>query len=213
MATRPIFIPTPDGIRPSREALIEFRWHSGLAATQKTKSINELHTSAKKYGMNKILEVSRRSDKSFGVDLSAFNLMFRVDGLRTTVECIFQGSKVFEHGGPYTEMYKMTSKEAKSDNRLRTSGRLTGFEYEGRAYQIFPKTSFYDWIYINALWESKEKWFEILSKFDGFSDIEFNPEKSINCQARSCAIFVGLVYKKIIDDCVESFDYFVEMTY
>jgi hypothetical protein len=30
-----------------------------------------------------------------------------------------------------------------------------------------------------------------LNKYVGFTDIEFNPSKSINCQARSCALFVS----------------------
>ena len=28
---------------------------------------------------------------------------------------------------------------------------------------------------------------------EAFTDIEFNPEKSLNCQARSCALYVALL--------------------
>ena len=33
----------------------------------------------------------------------------------------------------------------------------------------------------------------------GFTDIEFNPERSINCQARSCALLVTLLKNDWID--------------
>ena len=33
---------------------------------------------------------------------------------------------------------------------------------------------------------------ENLEIYDAFTDIEFNPNKSINCQARSCALFLAL---------------------
>ena len=31
---------------------------------------------------------------------------------------------------------------------------------------------------------------EDLNEFDAFTDIEFNPKRSFNCQAKSCALFV-----------------------
>ena len=50
---------------------------------------------------------------------------------------------------------------------------------------------FYDWIYIKSLHRDKKLAKQILD-YDAFTDIEFNQEKSINCQARSAAIFVSL---------------------
>ena len=38
-----------------------------------------------------------------------------------------------------------------------------------------------------------------LLEFDTFTDIEFNPQKSFNCQARSVAIAVTLMKKNLID--------------
>ena len=40
---------------------------------------------------------------------------------------------------------------------------------------------------------------EELIDYDAFTDIEFNPQKSINCQAKSAALFVGLVKQGSID--------------
>jgi Aldo/keto reductase family len=36
-------------------------------------------------------------------------------------------------------------------------------------------------------WFTHREWLERLYRYAGFTDIEFNPSKSINCQARSCA--------------------------
>jgi type I restriction enzyme M protein len=107
------------------------------------------------------------------------------------VESLFQGSKVFGGGGPYTDLYLRAAHEAKRDPRVRESGELLAFEYEGRRWPLEPKTLFYDWLYLQGVAMRPELWPEIL-KHDGFTDIEFNPARSINCQARSAALFVAL---------------------
>ena len=38
-----------------------------------------------------------------------------------------------------------------------------------------------------------------LQEHDAFTDIEFNPKKSFNCQARSCALFVALTMRSALD--------------
>ena len=81
--------------------------------------------------------------------------------------------------------------EIKRDERLKTSGELIGFNYNDVTWELEPKTLFYDWIYINSLNRNKNLSIQILD-YDAFTDIEFNQEKSINCQARSAAIFVSL---------------------
>ena len=39
---------------------------------------------------------------------------------------------------------------------------------------------------------------EIL-KYDAFTDIEFNPLKSVNCQAKACALYVSLYKRGLLD--------------
>jgi type I restriction enzyme M protein len=107
------------------------------------------------------------------------------------VECVYQGSKVFANGGPYTDLYEKSAKAAKKDERLKNSGELIAFEFEGVRYPIRPRTIFYDYIYINALRENPEQ-ANALMKFDGFTDIEFNPKTGVSCQARAAARFVSL---------------------
>jgi len=46
---------------------------------------------------------------------------------------------------------------------------------------------FYDWIYARAVAMRNDLAEQILG-YRGFTDIEFNPRRSINCQARACAI-------------------------
>lgn len=74
-----------------------------------------------------------------------------------------------------------------------------------------PKTAFYDWLYISAIAPHRE-YLQRLEQYAGFTDIEFNPEKSINCQARSCAIFVSLVRKKLLDEALRSPRQFIAIT-
>ena len=74
MATRPIFIPKDNSVGVV-EKLVEFKWHPGMAASQKKKSIIELHKAANSMGMKNILEISSKSEVDLGIRLSAFNLL------------------------------------------------------------------------------------------------------------------------------------------
>ena len=195
MARRPVFIPDPFGDAPVRTVFVEFSWHPGLAKTQKQKSITSLHNAAKAMlGIDHLLEVSSKSEVPLGVALSAFNLMFsftkRTDPV--CVECVFQSSKVFESGGPYRDILVKTARDAKRDPRLQTSGPLKNFNFMDEIWSLDPQTAFYDWLYISAL-APKRDLIEQLSVYSAFTDIEFNPEKSINCQAYSLALFISLL--------------------
>ena len=82
----------------------------------------------------------------------------------------------------------VTPKEAKKDERIRNSGKIVIFCLDGEEWPLEPKTLFYDYIYIKALVQNYGLDLD-LSKYDWFTDIEFNPRKSINCQARSVTIY------------------------
>ena len=44
--------------------------------------------------------------------------------------------------------------------------------------------------------------------YDSFSDIEFNPQKSINCQAKAAAAFVGLSTQHLLSEALLSCENF-----
>lgn len=210
MAQRPVFVPAESGIALVHAVPVEFRWHSGMAAVQKKRNVVELHDKAAARGLSPVLEISSKSEREVGQKLSAFQLKVDIDGRSTTLECVFQGSKVFENGGPFTDLYWATSLEAKRDQRLQDSGRLIGFRFEGHDFPLSPPTAFYDWLYIRALFPHRD-WLRRLNKCAGFTDIEFNPERSINCQARSCATFVALERRGLLERATSSFPAFVEI--
>jgi len=173
-----------------------------MAVVRKQKSIRSLHEAAIKQNIcSSPLEVSSKSSEELGVSLSAFNLKSRTrkKGNVFSVETAFQSSKVFEHGGPFRDLMYATSRQAKKDPRIRESGRLLAFDFFGEEWKLEPKTAFYDWLYINAL-AKNESLAEELVHYDAFTDIEFNPKKSINCQAYSVALFRALTMRKLIHD-------------
>lgn len=180
MAERPVFF-----IRSGKVAsrLFTFEWFPGFAVSQKQKSIESLHKAVLETDPGaKPLEISTKGKAPLGVKLSAFNL--RLNG--STLENVFQSAKVFENGGPYLDLLALPPKEAKRDPRLRESGALTGFLYQSERFPLTPKTAFYDYIYLAAAKESLTRT-ELcaLSEYNYFTDIEFNPAKSINTQART----------------------------
>lgn len=202
MAKRPIFIPNFNEFPYVNAINIEFKWHPGFAKSQLQKSIASLHEAAEKLNnISPILEISGKSASDLGSKLSAFNLFLKtLKGRTMSVECAYQGSKVFENGGPYHELYLASSRVAKTDDRLRNSGELVAFNFRGEDFPIEPKTAFYDWLYMTALCQQKTDLMSKLETFQGFSDIVFNPNRSLNCQARAAALFVALSKNELIDE-------------
>ena len=52
-------------------------------------------------------------------------------------------------------------------------------------------------------------WAVSLYKYAGFTDVEFNPSRSINCQARSAALFLSLMKRDQLDEAMQSPQRFV----
>ena len=50
-------------------------------------------------------------------------------------------------------------------------------------------------------------------EYDAFTDIEFNPTRSINCQAQAAAIFVSLYRKGLLQEALLDIDSFERIVY
>lgn len=211
MAKRFVYVPT-EGEPGVKEVEVEFEWYPGFAVSQKQKSIASLHHAADEAGFQSILEISSKSEDELGVRASAFNLSFHTksSNRKISVEAAFQGSKVFALSGPFPDMYNMTAREAKKEIRIRQNGTMTKFCFFGKDFPLRPRTFFYDWLYINTLHKDEELSTDIC-RFSGFSDIEFNPEKSVNCQAFSAALYVSMVRCGALDQALESESSFKEL--
>ena len=184
---------------------IEFKWSGGFAKSQSQKNIKAIHSGfLAMYPKHKILEISSKSLQELGTKLSAFSLTKYIPELNTTipVECIYQSSKVFSNGGPYTDLIFKSPKDAKTDIRLKNSGELIGFKFNGIEYPLTENFTFYDYIYIWALMEHPSLTNELL-KYMAFTDIIFTPNKSMNCQAKSAAIFRALYENQLLDDVLD----------
>ena len=210
MAVRPIFC--VDSNKYVRVDEVEFEYFNGFAKSQHQKSMRSLHEAFQKRNPDaSVLEISRYSDTSLGTALSAFNLLISLkDGKRIPVECAFQASKVFESGGPYEDLLDALPKNAKRDPRLKESGHVISFRFEGREFSTHPKTLFYTWLYLHALSENSELTKELV-RYDAFSDIAFNPQRSINCQAYSAAVYVSLYRNMEIQVALSDIDFLSEI--
>ncbi len=214
MAQRPVYIPmncTPF----VKTENVEFKFFPGFSEIQKMRNIKGLHTAflAKNPDL-RLLEISSKSSVPLGIKLSAFNLQILLpkSGKRVSVESAFQSSKIFVGGKQFVDLLYKPSRDAKRDPRLRESGSLEAFRFFNYEFPLEPKTYFYDWLYINALYRQKNLAEEILN-YDAFTDIEFNQKKSLNCQAKAAAIFVSLARAKLIDDAVLDKEKFLEIVY
>lgn len=208
MANRPVYYIENDRVK---EKMVDFEWYPGFSVRQKQKSIRNLHENFENnFHWANMLEISSKSENNLGVKLSAFNLTIETKNKIFSVESAFQSSKNFENGGPFIDLLYKTSKEAKQDSRLKNSGNLIKFSYNKIDWELEPKTFFYDWLYINTLYRKKELSEKIL-KYNAFTDIEFNPKKSINCQARSATLFVLLKKLNLLDEAMESIEKYKEI--
>ncbi len=206
MANRPVYVPKKNSELPSVNINdVDFKWFPGMSKSQKQKSILSLHKASRNLDIWPILEISSKSEIELGVKLSSFNLLINTKKQKKSfsVETAFQSSKVFEKGGPYTDLLEGTSRQAKKDIRLKESGNLIKFVFFNEEFPLMPRTYFYDWIYINALHQNKDISDEIM-KYQGFTDIEFNPNKSINCQAYSAALYASLRNTGMLNEALET---------
>lgn len=211
MAKRPVFA-AGDQNHAVYCQEVEFEWHAGLSDAQKRRCVASLHGAYLSGRPGKrVLEISSKSEEPLGVQLSAFNLTKYAPsvGRPVPVECLFQGSKVFSQGGPYTEMYAGRPIDAKRDPRLKTSGALMRYCCEGRDFPTWPMTAFYNWLWCSALLEHPDL-AEQLLEYDAFTDIVFNPEKSRNTQAEAAAVFVSLARRGLLGE-IADFDCFVKL--
>lgn len=198
-AIRPIFIPNNNSVGVI-EKEISFDWHMGMSSVVKQRSINNLHQKAREYGYLTMLEASSKSENPLGIQLSAF---FLKDKNGYAVENLFQSSKVFNPNVQFLDLLSVTPREAKKDARLRENGNLKTFRFKDKDYPLEPKSLFYDWLYTSVLYQKHNKKIMnslIENNFSAFSDIEFNPKRSFNCQARTLALFVSLYMNKVIDE-------------
>jgi len=196
MASRPFFIPNNNKNELVKTELVEFKWFSGFAKIQKQKSILSLHENiSKQFKYKKILEISTKSEDNLGVKLSAFNLKINFKDKEYFLESLFQGSKVFSNEGPYEDIYVKESIDAKRDERIKRSD-LKEFSFFGEKFTL--EFDFYSWLYFLALKQNKKLTSEILN-YQAFTDIEFNPEKSLNCQAYSAALYSSMITNNILN--------------
>ncbi len=212
MAERPVFFPRFDAVGVS-ERYYEFEWFPGFAPSQKRKCVASLHDAVRREKPDaRVLEVSRRSEIEAGVALSAFNLKLPVGGVPCSVESVFQAGKVFEGGvGPFPEMQSHDPKETRKFVQERSAGRpLAAFELDGVRWPLEPKTAFYDWLYLNAL-QANPELAAAVETYDAFTDIEFNPERSLNCQACSAALWISLRHAGLLDEALSSREAFLRI--
>lgn len=193
----------------------------------------------------KILEVSTKSvNYEIGAALSAQRLTYAdpKSGRSLPVENWFQASKQFIREGielgPYPELLDVEPIQAKryinTDLDKKTAAQYSGdplferiqseirgavmkqFVFLGEPYPLEPRSSFYDFLYAQALnQEQNSDLARALGRYVVFTDIEFNPVKNgkvirYNTQARACAIWVSLANRGLSARALEAIESFVE---
>lgn len=180
----------------------------------KKKQVKKLHAAfLEEYGNKKILEVSTRSSEKIGQQLSAFNLKYYHPkrGKYISVESAYQASKVFDNGEQYTELYDVDSYKAKMDSRL-FGRKPVAYKFHNQPFDIDPPTFFYNWLYLKTLQQNRHVLNEMI-KYDSFTDTAANMNRSINCQARACAIAISLINKGIFDEALKNLNIFRKIVY
>ena len=81
--------------------------------------------------------------------------------------------------------------------------------FDGMTFYAPPHhiSQFYDYVYLNALLEPENQDVAKQLLQDGYSAFSDLATKSLNCQARSAAVFVGLVGAGLIDEVMDQVSY------
>lgn len=204
MAERSVFV-SQDAYPFFEEIRVQFDYFPGFALSQKRKSQIALHQNfLRAYPQERVLEVSSASLYSLGAALSAMNLKKRTKQGITSVESVFQSSRIYgENGeiGPFPEWLFLPGRACKKAVKERSMGlpctryRFDGLDFGAPGHCV---SLFYNYLYLNALCEQENRdAAEGLraSACTAFTDLATN---SLNCQARSCAIYVSLVKNGLI---------------
>ena len=207
MAVRSMFVGVP--VHPFYEQIdVSIDWFGGFALSQKRKCEIGLHMNFNAaYPNIRALEVSSSSLMSLGARLSARNLSKRTLRGVSSVESSFQSSRIYSDGnqtvGPFPKYLFLPGKECKALVKQASLG-MHSYQYYFDGMTFYAPNHhislFYDFLYLNALLEpeNQEVKNELLSSdYMAFSDLA---TKSLNCQARSAAIFRGLVMAGLIDE-------------
>lgn len=211
MAKRLYFIAKPSYQGLIVEKTIDFEYFRGESQKQKERSIESMHHAIRAFETGgKILDVSKNSDVPLGRKLSGVNLLYETDSGSYPVMNIFQSAKVFEGGGPYQDLLEEDASLVSQDRRLKESGRILGFHFQGEPYSLTPRHYFYDWIYVSALNQHKELHDEILS-YDMITDIDYNMNSMFASSARALAYFISLNRAERLEEAVSSKESFLEI--
>lgn len=156
-----------------------------------------------------------------------------------SVENWFQAAKVFgkdDHEyGPYPELLTVKAPKRYLNAHLdqKTAAHYEGdelfqrvqseigdaslirFELWGKEFPLVPRSCFYDYLYAKALHQGRNADLAArLCDYRVFTDIMFNPgtgkRRKYNTQARSCAIFVSLTKRGVIDDALLNIESFID---
>ena len=190
------------------EVHVNIDWFGGFAMSQKRKNQIGLHQNfLMAYPDEKVLEISSSSLLSLGSRLSAMNLSKRTQKGLTIVESAFQSSRIYGDGvrtvGPFPEYLFLPGRECKKLVKEASKGMHSDrYEFDGLTFYApaHHVSQFYDFLYLNALLEPENK--EVREKLlqEGYTAFTDLVTKSLNCQARSAAIFVSLVRAGLIDE-------------
>lgn len=195
MAVRPVFLVNQNKPYFS-EYNVNFVYNNGFAPCQKRKNIIAIHNAFHKDNSDKeVLEISSKSFDEVGVNLSAFNLMLYVESLgkRMPVEIMYHTGKVYKDSGRHLEILNMSPRESKKYLYQNKFGDIEYFIFENQRVAV-DDFNFYTWLYLKGLLENEQIARHLL-KYEAFTDVEYNPNRSKNCQARAAAMFVSL-YKQ-----------------
>ena len=209
MAVRKVYLSLAE-FPYAKEVPVTFPWSNGSKHQNIQAVLDTFHDV---YPEIPVLEVSLASAQPEGVGVAAMKLPLRLaDGKELPVGVVYQGSKVFENGGPYTDLWQLSHQKVQKDPRLHQSGRCIGYRLEGMDYPAEPHPyAFFNWLYCRALAQDPDRGQELL-RYGAFSDLDLGSAKTDrNSPARAAAVYGGLKAAGRLD-CLASYEAFVAVT-
>ena len=182
---------------------IKFKGIPGKSEDVLNNNVKRLHSKL----TQRALEVSRYSQDPLGIKMDRRALYIQPNyagGIY--LESFYQGSKIFENGGPHRHWVFLSPIDVLDDKRLENSGQIVRywslFEHE----YWYESEHYFDYHYIKACVRSLSKYdLEELLKYEVFTDIEYNPNKEDITPAIAAAL-LKLLYIKIGYDGLQRLD-------
>lgn len=145
-------------------------------------------------------------NKNLSQSLSPYNLKFRTkSNTMVSVERAFHGSKVFQNGKQFKELFNYRRYDIRTLKELRTNGEVKEFNFYNKVFVVsdYDSEFFYIWLYLHTLNQKHNLYLlSYIKNTDGFYEDFQDKNTKYGNASLACAVAKYLLNNDLFDYCM-----------